>query len=240
MNMRFETQRHHADPWTVASAGTNAQTEFIHKTYQHVALALLAFVGLEALLLHTPGVEKLVSLMVGGRFSWLVVLGLYMAVSTVADRWASSAVNVGKQYLGLALYVGAVSVVWLPLLYIASYHAGADVIPKAAMVTGIVFGGLTAMVLISKKDFSFLGGILRVMGFGALALIVVSVFFPFTLGTVFAGFLAVFAAGSIVYNTSNLVHRYRPGQHVAAALSLFASIALLFYYILTLFLGSRD
>ena len=41
--------------------------------------------------------------------------------------------------------------------------------------------------------------------------------------------MVVFASGAILYNTSNLIHRYQPGQHVAAALSLFASVALLFW-----------
>ena len=44
--------------------------------------------------------------------------------------------------------------------------------------------------------------------------------------------MVVFASGAILYNTSNLLHRYDPDQYVAAALSLFASVALLFWYVL--------
>jgi FtsH-binding integral membrane protein len=36
------------------------------------------------------------------------------------------------------------------------------------------------------------------------------------------------------------MHEYRVGQHVAASLALFASVALLFWYILQLLMSSRD
>lgn len=44
--------------------------------------------------------------------------------------------------------------------------------------------------------------------------------------------MVLFAAGSILYTTSNILHHYRADQHVAAALSLFAGVALLFWYVL--------
>ena len=56
--------------------------------------------------------------------------------------------------------------------------------------------------------------------------------FGFSLGLVFALVMVLFAAGSVLYTTSNILHQYRTDQHVAAALSLFASVALLFFYIL--------
>jgi len=113
-------------------------------------------------------------------------------------------------------------------------------VPTAALITGVTFAGLTATVLISKKDFSMLGGFLRVAFFGALGLIIASMIFGLSLGTWFAGVMAVLAAGSIVYETSNVLHRYRPGQHVAASLALFASVALLFWYVVQLVSSGRD
>ena len=227
------------DLW-VAEGSPTAQVDFIHKTYQHLALAIAAFVGLEAVLLNVPGIENVIRPVLGSRFGWLAVLGVFMFVSHVATKWAHEAVTPEKQYLGLGLYVVAEALIFLPLLYVAAFFVGADVIIKAAVVTGVVFGGLTAMVLITKKDFGFLRGILTVVGFGALGMIVVSILFGFSLGTWFSGAMVVFAAGAIVYQTSNVLHEYRPGQHVAAALGLFASVALLFWYVLQLFMSSRD
>lgn len=226
--------------WTVADASVEARADFIQKTYQHLALAILGFVGLEAFLLSLPGIDRLVATMLGTPYAWLIVLGLFMLVSHVATSWARSTTSLPQQYLGLVVYVAAEAVIFVPILYIAQMYAP-DVIPKAAGVTLVVFGGLTAVVFVSKANFSFLGGILSVAGWAALGAILVSILFGFSLGTWFAAAMVVFAGGAIVYQTSNIVHEYQPGQHVAAALGLFASVALLFWYLLQLFMGgSRD
>ena len=52
--------------------------------------------------------------------------------------------------------------------------------------------------------------------------------------------MVILAAGFIVYDTSNVMHHYRTDQHVAAALALFGSVALMFWYVLRLFLYSRS
>ena len=75
--------------------------------------------------------------------------------------------------------------------------------------------------------------------FAALGFIVCSVLFGFNLGNLFAGVMVAFAAAYILYYTSNVLHQYRLDQHVAASLALFASVALLFWYILQLFMN-RD
>jgi len=66
-------------------------------------------------------------------------------------------------------------------------------------------------------------------------LIVCSIFFGgFNLGVWFSGAMVGLASGYILYDTSNVMHHYRTDQHVAASLALFASVALLFWYILQL------
>ena len=71
-------------------------------------------------------------------------------------------------------------------------------------------------------------------------MIVAAVVLGFNLGLLFSALMIVFAAGAILYDTSNILHHYRTDQHVAAALSLFASIALLFWYVLRLLMRLRD
>lgn len=73
-------------------------------------------------------------------------------------------------------------------------------------------------------------------GFVALGLIVASVIFKFELGILFSGAMVLFASASILYTTSNIIHQYRPDQHVSAALALFSGVALLFWYILQIFM----
>jgi FtsH-binding integral membrane protein len=73
-----------------------------------------------------------------------------------------------------------------------------------------------------------------------LGVIVASLLFGFSLGIFFAGLMIAYAAGAILYNTSNVLHHYRPEQHVAASLALFASVALLFWYVVQLVLALSD
>jgi hypothetical protein len=116
------------------------------------------------------------------------------------------------------------------------------VIPTAGILTLLVFGGLTAVVFLTRADFSFLRTGLTIASFAALGVIVCSILFGFNLGVVFMAALVALASGYILYDTSNVLHHYRIGQHVAAALALFASVALLFWYLvqLVMSLSSRD
>jgi FtsH-binding integral membrane protein len=222
-----------------AMAAADERSDFITRTYLHLAAAIGLFVGLEAVLLNIPGIENLVGMMLGGRFSWLVVLGLFMLVSHVADRWARSAISPATQYLGLGLYVVAEALIFVPLLYLARL-ADPTIIPTAAVATLGLFALLTLVVFVTRKDFSFLRSILVFGGFAALGLLVVGIIFQFALGPIFTYAMIALACGYILYDTSNVLHHYRIGQHVAAALALFASLALLFWYIVQLFLSRRN
>ena len=221
-----------------AQAAADERADFLTKTYVHLAGAIAAFAALEAVLLSLPGIENFVALTAGTRYGWLIVLGLFMLVSYIADNWAQSATSVGTQYLGLGLYVVAEAIIFVPLLYIAQ-RIDPGVIPTAAAATFVLFGLLTAIVFVTRKDFSFLRTILMFGGFAAMGLIVVAILFQFALGPIFTYAMIALACGYILYHTSNVLHHYRIGQHVAAALALFASVALLFWYILQLFM-SRD
>jgi FtsH-binding integral membrane protein len=222
-----------------AHAAADERSDFITKTYLHLAGAIGLFVILEAVLLAMPGTEGLVRMMIGTRYGWLVVLGLFMLVSYVAERWAQSAVSPATQYMGLGLYVVAEAVIFLPLLYIAR-TVDAGIITSAATATLALFGGLTMVVFVTRKDFSFLRTVLLFGGLAALGLIVVAVVFQFALGPIFTYAMIALACGYILYHTSNVMLHYRIGQHVAASLALFASVALLFWYILQLFLSRRN
>ncbi len=186
-----------------------------------------------------PGIEGLVQTMIGTRYGWLVVLGLFMLVSYVAENWAQSAVSPATQYLGLGLYVVAEAVIFVPLLYIAK-TIDPGIITSAATATLALFAALTAVVFITRKDFSFLRTVLVFGGLAAMGLIVTAILFRFALGPVFTYAMIALACGYVLYHTSNVLHHYRIGQHVAASLALFASVALLFWYILQLFLSRRN
>jgi hypothetical protein len=169
-----------------------------------------------------------------------------MLVSWIAQSWAESGATLGKQYAGLAGYVFAFSVILCPLLWIANNFAikisGATFNPitVAAVATLALFGVLTAIVFVSKKDFSFLGPILGISSLVIFAIIALGAFGLLNLGTFFCMALVVFASGAILYDTSNVLHKYRTDQYVAAALQLFASVGILFWYILQIVISMSD
>jgi FtsH-binding integral membrane protein len=221
------------------SAAEDERAGFITKTYLHLAGAIGLFVVLEAVLLNLPGVEGVIRQVFSVRFGWIALMVGFMLVSYIADRWARTATSPAMQYAGLGLYVVAEAVIFVPLLWIAdNFYPG--VIMSAAVATLSLFGLLTVVVFITRKDFSFLRSVLIFGGFAALGLIVAAVLFQFALGPVFTYAMIALACGYILYDTSNILHRYRIGQHVGAALALFASVMLLFWYILRLFMSRRD
>lgn len=226
-------------PVPAAQATVEDRSAFLLRTYAHLAAAIFALVFVEAFLLVSGIGDMIAGAVLGrGRLTWLLVLGAFMAASWVADRWARSDTSAAKQYAGLGLYVVAEAVILVPMLYIAAAVGGVGIIGTAALTTLILFGGLTGVVLITRKDFSFLRGVLMLGGFAALGLIVVSAIVGFTLGNLFCWAMIALAAGYVLYDTSNVLHHYRTDQHVAAALALFAAVALMFWYVLRL-LSSR-
>jgi FtsH-binding integral membrane protein len=232
-------------PNVAATAQADERAAFIRRTYAHLAGAILAFVGLEALLVSfARGHEQeIFGLLAASRFSWLIVLLMFMGASWLAQTWARSEASPGLQYAGLALYVVAQAVIFLPLLYVATFYTGDPyLIPMAGILTLAVFGGLTLSVFITRKDYSFLRPVLSVGAFIALGVIVAGVLFQFTLGLLFCFAMVALLSGYILYDTSNIMLHYRTTQHVAAALALFASVATLFWYILRILmiLNSRS
>lgn len=236
--MQFGQHQPQATGYSAAEASVDARASFIMKTYLHLVGAIFAFVAIETALFMAGIAERIVPYMYN-RISWLVVLGAFIGVSWIADRWARNATSKPMQYAGLGLYVVAEAVIFLPLIAIALQYPMYDVLGPAALTTLIVFGGLTGIVFLTRKDFSFLRGILGVAALGAMGIIVCSLLFGFNLGVLFSGAMVVLASGYILYYTSNVLHHYRTDQYVAAALALFSAVALLFWYILRIFLASR-
>jgi uncharacterized protein len=226
-------------PYPIAAeAEPDERARFISRTYGHVAGAILAFIGVEYLLLNSPVAPAMMQFLGTGRGSWFVILLLFMGASWLAQALANNPGSTGRQYAGLGIFIVAEAIVFLPMILIANNMAS-DLIPAAAGVTGMLFLGLTAVAFTTKKDFQFLGAILKVSFFVALGVIGASLLFGFQLGVLFAAIMVMVAGASILYETSNIMYRYGTGQYVAASLALFASIMLLFWYVLRILMGLR-
>ena len=220
----------------VATLAADTRATFIRRTYVHLAGAIGLFTLLEVAVFRSGMAEVMARAMLGT--SWLLVLGGFMVVSWIATRTAHRTQSLPLQYLALGGFVMAEAIIFVPLLWMGfNYAPGA--ITSAVWVTAAGFAGLTAIAFWSGKDFSFLGSVLKWGGFCALGLIVAGVLFGFRLGTFFSVAMVAFAGAAILYDTSNVLRRYPESRYVGAALELFASVAMMFWYVLRIFIGRR-
>ena len=222
---------------TLPRVDVGARAAFIVKTYNHLFGAIVGFTLFEVLLFKSGVAETMARAMLGT--SWLLVLGGFVLVSWFASRVANSSSSLGAQYLALAGFVIAEGIIFVPMLYLANLRVP-GAIESAAAVTLIGFGGLTAIAFWTRKDFSFLGAVLRWAFVLALLAIVGGAIFGFNLGTWFSVAMVGFAGAAILYDTSNVLHHFPEDRYVGAALQLFASVALMFWYVLRLFMGRND
>jgi len=221
---------------TVGSLTDEKRVAFYRKTYTHLALAVLLFILVEMIFFQIPALLKFALSLTEG-WLWLLMLGGFMIVTNYAEKMAIKSHDKNKQYLALLIYVIAEAFIFIPLIFISMMIAsdgGLEILNQAAILTLSLFSGLSAVVLLTKKDFSFLKSILAIGFFIAIGLIVAGVLFGFNLGLWFSVGMIVLASGSILYQTSNMVHKYSEDQYVAASLGLFASLMLLFWYILSI------
>jgi uncharacterized protein len=214
----------------------DARGAFLVRTYSHLALAIALFVGIEVWLFNSGLAATIVTLF--SSVSWLIVLGGFMLLSWLATFLARPAIPRPAQYLGLGAYVFLQALITVPLLYMADQTAP-GMIASAAQATLGGFFLLTGVVVVTRKDFSFLRSFLIWGGLLGLGVIVCSVLFQFDLGTWFSVAMVVLAGGSILHTTSAILRDYPEDADLAAAIQLFAAVALLFWYVLRLFMGSR-
>ena len=222
-------------PIPVIELDEQSRATFVSRTYTHLFGAITAFTLIEIFLFKSGLAETMARAMLG--VNWLFVLGGFVVVSWLASRVAHTATSKAAQYGALAGFVAAEAIIFVPLLWMANNYAG--MLTSAVAVTFLGFTGLSLVAFFTRKDFSFLRGILCWGGIIALVLIVAGTIFGFQLGTFFSVAMIALAGGAILYDTSNILHHYPEDRYVGAALELFASVALMFWYVLRLFLSSR-
>lgn len=221
----------------VINADEATRSRFLVQVYQHLALAIAAFVAIEAMLFQTGAAEAIYDfiLRVGG-IGWLALLGGIMIVQAIAGRSAHQLGNTRAQYLALFAVAGTQAVIFAPLLhYIYRISNQGGSVISAAVVTGIGFAALTVVAMTTRKDLSFLRPIVTWGFVVALGLIVASIFLGFSLGSLFAVAMIGLAGASILYQTQQIVRTYPEWAYVGAAVGLFVSVMLLFWYVLQLF-----
>lgn len=226
----------------VITAGEETRAAFMAKVYQHLALAVGAFIVFETLLFMSGIAESLYNFLFGqGGFAWLLVLGGFTIVNMIAARSAANIHNPTAQYGGLFLMSLAEALIFAPFLYMAfNREGGTATVQMAVLVTLIGFAALTFVGITTKKDLSFMRPLLMWSGILAIGLIVAAVVFGFQLGIFFTIAMIGLAGGSILYQTQNILRQYPETAYVAAAVALFGSLMMLFWYVLRLLMSLRN
>ena len=217
----------------VSEASVEDRSDFIWKCYAHVVGAILAFAAIEVYFFQSGIAERIAGPMLN---NWWMVLGVFILAGWGATHVAHRVQSINAQYAAFAAFIVLEALIFAPMLFIASIRAP-GVIDSAAGVTVLGCIGLIATVMITRKDFSFLRGMMVWLFFLALAAIVGSLIFGFELGTWFSVAMIGFAGAAVLYDTSNILHHYPQDKYVAASMQLFASIAMMFWYILRLFMS---
>jgi uncharacterized protein len=221
---------------TSLPAALDSRSVFITRTYSHVVGGILGFVLVELALFESGLAAQIFSFMRG--FNWLWILGAFMLIGWLATRTAQTSTALGMQYFAYAMYVIAEALIFVPLLVMANMKAP-GAIDSATLVTCLGAAGLMIVAHRTRKDFSFLRAILMWGGVVALLAIVGGAVFGLGLGTWFSVLMIGFAGAAVLYDTSNIIHQYPEDRYVSAAMQLFASIALMFWYVLRLIMNGR-
>lgn len=221
----------------VASLDEMQRSTFIAKVYQHLGAAILAFVAFEALLINLGVAEAMWNWLAGsGGGAWLLILGGFMVVNWLATSYAHDFRNPSRQYLGLFGMAAAQALIFAPFLhyFFNEQPDGTSTVAAAAVITAMGFAGLTAIGLFTSRDLSFIRPLILWGGVCALVLIVAALIFGLELGIWFSVGMIALAGASILYQTQTILRRYPSEAYVGASVQLFASVMLLFWYMLRL------
>jgi uncharacterized protein len=226
----------YAPPIPVAEAPPEVRTSFMTGVYARLMAGIAAFILLEWFLF-TSGLAESIAVFVSNT-NWLLILGGFMIVSWMSTSMLFKARTPGAQYAAYAAVVVANALLFAYPLYLAAEFSPGS-IELAAQISIVAFAVLSFIAIRTSKDFSFLRGFLMWGGFLALALIVLGTLSSFQLGVWFPIAMVGFAGAAILYDTQKVYRTYPPGSEIAAAVNLFSSIALLFWYVLQLVMGRR-
>ncbi len=221
----------------VSSLAVEDRSEFIWKCYAHVVGAIFALIAVEYYLFTSGVAGAIAGTMMQSPIAVMIgFVGLSWAAGHMAHRLESTA----AQYAAFAAFVVLWAIMFVPILGMAMVYGqqrGVNIIEDAALVTVFGCAALIATVMITRKDFSFLRGVMVWGFFIAIGLVVASLALGFHLGTWFSVGMIGFAGVAVLYDTSNIMHHYPQDKYVAASMALFASIAMMFFYILRLFMN---
>ena len=128
-------------------------------------------------------------------------------------------------------------------MYLTEFSNGSQLILTSLGATGVIFVGLSAYVLTTKKDFSFLGGFLFIALLAGILLSLAGIIFHLPIMQIaMSGAFVIIFSGYILYNTSQILNNGET-NYIMATISLYLDILNLFLSllrILSYFAGNKN
>lgn len=219
-------------PSSVVTEDASTQMGFLQKVYSLFLLGLAASVGGAFTTMSNPDVARAVI----GHFwiGMLVFFGSFFLAQAVRKM-------PGVNILALLTFTFISGAFIAPAIMLAVLHTGSlDVVFQAGAVTGSIFVGLTAYTFISKKDFSFLGGIVYVGLFAVIGIMLVNIFVQSQAADMALSWVgSVLFSLFILFDTSRIMRTHGSDEYVSGAISLYLDFINLFLFILRLLSGGR-
>ncbi len=163
----------------------------------------------------------------------------YFGLLFLTSKFRNSALGI----LCVVALTGFMGLTLGPLLtfYIENIPNGGELVLTSLGTTGMIFLALSAYVLTTRKDFSFMGGFLMVGMLGLLAVIVIGFFVDMSaFSMAISAGIVLLMSGMILYQTSAIIHGGER-NYIMATISLYVSLYNIFIHLLMLFgLGGDD
>ena len=216
----------------VSQTSVETRLNFIRKTYVLFLMGILTAVVAGAICLKVPSVNRAVLSMLQ-----MPLLFIVLVIGASIGAQAVSRIE-GLNYVALFGFTGLIGLLFAPIIGLYA----PSVVGQAGFLTVVIFGSLTAYAFISRKDFSYLGGMLFI---GLISLILGGLANAFFFKSGAASYLMAWItvlifSGFVLYDTSQIINRYDERGYCSAALALFLDFLNIFMALLRILGGNRN
>lgn len=230
-----------APPLPIDGVVADVRLTYVRRMYGYLMVGIGSLVAIEVLLFATGLGHAFADRIIAWDYlGWPLVLGGYTLLTWIATSFAEGPDEHGTHRIAYAMLIAAEVLLLTPVLGLAfALPELQGTVGQAAAISTLGFIGLSGIAITSARDFTFLGSVVRWAAVVGVLLIVVALFVGFTLAAWFSVAMIAVAGGAILWETQQVLRTHYEGTEFAAAMKLFSSVTLLFWYVLRLLMAAR-
>lgn len=215
---------------TLYSSASNTSAIEINKVLRNTYMLLALTIGFSAI---TATITSMMNIGMIGYFA--MIIGAFISLFIVQKKADSSA-----GLIWVFVFTGLIGGSIGPIISMYLANGAGHLVAQALGATAVVFFSLSAYALVSKKDFSFMGGFLMVGMVVALLAIIANIFFQMPAISLAINAVIIFImSGFILFDTSRVIHGGET-NYIRATVSLYLSIYNIFMSILSILNITED